>query len=291
MDLSTLSLAERSLHYLAVEKSKKYRFAEVELLRIVAAVDHSKFFKKLGFASCYAYCEKVLQLSEYMICALTAVARKSREVPELQEGLEKGRFTLAKAARIACVITPENKHEWLEKAEQLTKAMLEKEIAKANPKMAVHERATYVAEDRLKLELGVDEATMELLRRAQDLLSSKKQAAASFEDTLHASLLAYLEKHDPLEKAKRQRKSKPDTSDIPASEVHAVNLRDKGQCQARNPDGSLCLSRRWTHLHHKKPRAEGGAHTMENLITLCQFHHQQIHRPAQARQNAEAETS
>ena len=47
-----------------------------------------------------------------------------------------------------------------------------------------------------------------------------------------------------------------------------VLSRDDNRCQV-----SGCPSRLSLHLHHKIPRAKGGAHTPENLITLCEFHH------------------
>lgn len=43
---------------------------------------------------------------------------------------------------------------------------------------------------------------------------------------------------------------------------------DSGRCQVTG-----CPSRLDLHVHHKQPKAEGGPHTPENLVTLCSFHH------------------
>jgi hypothetical protein len=43
---------------------------------------------------------------------------------------------------------------------------------------------------------------------------------------------------------------------------------DKGRCQI-----SGCPSRTELHVHHKMPLSQGGSHKIENLVTLCIFHH------------------
>lgn len=63
----------------------------------------------------------------------------------------------------------------------------------------------------------------------------------------------------------------------PAHILHAVNLRDQRQCQERKPDGTICGSQRWLDYHHIIPRYAGGEDTLENLITLCSFHHRKRH--------------
>jgi hypothetical protein len=64
---------------------------------------------------------------------------------------------------------------------------------------------------------------------------------------------------------------------IPAAEIHKVNLRDHGQCQARLPDGSKCCETKWTHFHHIIPQSKGGSDRAENLVTLCSAHHRIWH--------------
>ena len=80
---------------------------------------------------------------------------------------------------------------------------IEKQVAKLNPKQAVPEKARYVTEERLELRLGVSEALMTKLKRTQDLLSSKNRRAVNLEETLAGLTDEFLQRHDPLEKAKR----------------------------------------------------------------------------------------
>lgn len=44
--------------------------------------------------------------------------------------------------------------------------------------------------------------------------------------------------------------------------------RDSNRCQVTG-----CPSRLELHVHHMRPVAEGGAHTPDNLVSLCDFHH------------------
>lgn len=44
--------------------------------------------------------------------------------------------------------------------------------------------------------------------------------------------------------------------------------RDSNRCQITG-----CPSRLELHVHHMRPVAEGGSHTPDNLVSLCDFHH------------------
>jgi hypothetical protein len=201
---------------------------------------------------------------------------------------------------IAPVLNQENQERWLSSAAGLSKRELEKEIAREFPERQVQERARYVSEERLELKLGISDDLHELLKRVQDLVSSQMGKSATLEETLHAALTFYVEKKDPMEKAKRAeiKEVKPvpglvsfthvsqiskNTSArqnprfIPAKLEHAVRLRDQGQCTYRTTQGVRCSERRWLDIHHVKPLSEGGVTTLENLTLLCRGHHQVIH--------------
>lgn len=47
-----------------------------------------------------------------------------------------------------------------------------------------------------------------------------------------------------------------------------VLSRDSNRCQVTG-----CPSRLELHVHHKRPVSEGGAHSPDNLVSLCDFHH------------------
>lgn len=59
---------------------------------------------------------------------------------------------------------------------------------------------------------------------------------------------------------------------IPRGMAMALKQRDQG-CQYPN-----CHQTRWTDAHHIKHWADGGETSLDNLITLCRFHHTSLHR-------------
>lgn len=85
--------------------------------------------------------------------------------------------------------------------------------------------------------------------------------------------------------AKLARPGERNRSTIPPSIRRAAMLRDRFTCRAPG-----CHNRRFLEVHHKRPRAEGGAHVLENLVTLCGACHRQAHRARIRRSSASEET-
>jgi 5-methylcytosine-specific restriction endonuclease McrA len=125
------------------------------------------------------------------------------------------------------------------------------------------------------LSLTLDEPTLNLIRRAQEVLAQKRKAPTNLAETLHAIAETFLEKEDPLRIAQRALK-KPNGLN---HSKHQARWRDQGRCQFKLPNGKICGSRFWVDLHHLKPRSEGGTDHVENLVTLCQSHHRLVHAP------------
>jgi len=65
------------------------------------------------------------------------------------------------------------------------------------------------------------------------------------------------------------------TSDIPPALRREVLARDHHRCRVTG-----CRSSRNIDLHHLTPRAAGGKHTNENLLTICESHHIANHEGA-----------
>jgi len=64
---------------------------------------------------------------------------------------------------------------------------------------------------------------------------------------------------------------------IPAWVLHKVHERDGGQCTYRGKSGLRCTQKRYLHLHHRVPVAQGGKHHPDNLTTVCSAHHRFLH--------------
>ena len=59
---------------------------------------------------------------------------------------------------------------------------------------------------------------------------------------------------------------------VPWHIAHALRIRDGG---CRFPG---CNRRRWTDAHHIHHWADGGETSLDNLVTLCRYHHRALHR-------------
>ena len=59
---------------------------------------------------------------------------------------------------------------------------------------------------------------------------------------------------------------------VPWRIAHALRIRDGG---CRFPG---CNRHRWTDAHHIHHWADGGETSLENLVTLCRYHHRELHR-------------
>lgn len=286
------------IHFRAVEVSARLKRVEAELIEVLQQVERHRVFIRRGYPSLFRYVTVELGLSESLAYSLITVARKALEVPRLTSLIHSGELTLSNARRIVAVLTPENQEEWISKACRLSQRDLEKEIVLVKPEVAVQERMSYVAADRVRLELGLSESEMLKLRRVQDLLSQTKKRAVSLEETLGILTSEYLDRRDPLERAKRAQKREKRISEaatdresdselvsgreggnerIPASVRHEVSRRDLNRCQHILPNGERCNQARWVDLHHKIPVSLGGRSTKENLITLCSNHHKYWH--------------
>jgi hypothetical protein len=262
------------IHERALEKAKTYLTSERQLLSTLIEVDTDRTFELHGFTFLTPYCIKSLGLSEDIAKCLVRVVRKSYEVPELAQAVIEAKISLYKAKAISSVITNENKHEWISKAQTHSKAELEKEIS------------IRTGHGKKTIRLDLSHETFGKLARARDLLSSKLQAMATQEETLDWALTEILHRHDPVEKAQRSRGHSRGCDEVAGPRrvhsksalEHQVTLRDQETCQFIYEDGSQCEERKWLDHHHIIHRKDGGGDSLENLVTLCSSHHRMIHR-------------
>ncbi|MGK5090092.1 HNH endonuclease [Bdellovibrionota bacterium FG-2] len=301
--MSQAQALSQQIHKRALEISAHYKKAEGDLLEILQQLDRHRVYLKHGHASLFLYVVRELGLSESVAYNLITVSRKAREVPELRSLIAAGTITLSNARKIAPVLTPQNKAEWLQKAASLSQRQLEKEIVKVRPQAVTPESVSYVTENRVRLEVGLSEQDMLALRRVQDLMSQAKGRSVTLEEVIAHMTREHLKRHDPVKRAKRQiikrgRQTKPvalqatspkgaqTTQDakpphtrvpIPANIFHQVRLRDQGRCTYTHENGQKCNQSRWVEIHHKLPVSQGGENSLENLVTLCSPHHDWIH--------------
>lgn len=105
----------KALHERAIICLKKYLASENELLEIIQEIFDTKAFRELGYRSLHEYCVLALKLTDGQAYAFSSVLKKSLEVPELKEAVQKGDLSLNAARKIVSVITPETQQSWIEK--------------------------------------------------------------------------------------------------------------------------------------------------------------------------------
>ena len=108
-----------------------YRKVEAKLISLLQKADQTRLYLEFGETSLFQYCVRVLDLSDDRAYALITVARKAREIPELQNAIVTNALSVSKAVRITSVLKKENPENlnWIEKAVSLPKAQLEKAVA------------------------------------------------------------------------------------------------------------------------------------------------------------------
>lgn len=191
------------IHLNAVAATNELKCKEAELIKALQEVDRHLVHRFVGYNSLNRYAVDVLGLSEYQAFEYICVARKAYDFPKLQEAIEDKEITITKARRIASVINERNQMVWLEAAKTMPKRQLEKAIAEVNPKASVGESARFINGSHLEVRLCAREESYEKLERVRDLLCQKKQKTITLDETIDEICAFYLEKHDPVEKAKR----------------------------------------------------------------------------------------
>lgn len=294
--MTQLSTDQTKLHTHALNLAKRHRAVEAELVLVLQKIDHLKLFKHFGKTSLFTYATEILGLEKSTAYSLITVARKSREVPELQRALSQQRLTLSKASRIVSSLNRENATHWIGFASTHTREELDLELAKTNPSTLIQNKMRPLTEYLVELKIVTDQATLENLKRVCSL-EAQKGRKSEWGDALGAALQCYLQKNDPVQKAARAEKRQkllparvhpinesPKTkiqksrSPLTAAQRHAVFLRDQGRCTHVDGAGHRCNQDRWLDIHHIISVHHGGTNEPENLTLLCSFHHDLVHQ-------------
>ena len=310
-----LSSSQNVLHTKALALSRRHRLVENHLIEVLGEIDRTRLFRALGHQSLFVYVVSSLSFSESTAYALITVARKAKEVSQLKAALREEKLSVARASRITSVLTAENATSLIAFAAQHTARETDREVARIAGNSGKEKRRA----------LPVSDEVLDLLKRAQSLLATRKRKHLAPQETLKLVLEDYLERHDPVKKAERAENRKiksealnsersefatvvphgqphnwqsidsaTDSTDVNASartkpvrsrrtrltagEKHAVFRRDGGRCAFVDASGLRCQSERWLHIHHVRRVSIGGGNNVENLSTLCSYHHDLVHQ-------------
>jgi len=279
------------LHKRAVDLGHTYLTCEPDLLETLMRMAEENLFVRLGFIGMWDFLVKELHFSESQASYFQRVAVRARAVPVLKEAVISGKISLSKARRIVSVIDETNAGRWIELAASLAQKDLERRVSEESPRRKVREGIIPLGSDLSKLTVVLTLEEEKKLERARDLISQSLQKPASYQTTLGTLLNLYLDKKDPVVKARRAKTSlrtrergpsapmkNTRRPPLPAQIKHAVMLRDEGQCTQTDEKGMRCTQKRWISFHHLKPFAKGGEDSIENLTTLCFAHHRFQHQ-------------
>lgn len=285
------------IHNECLSLARRYLKAETALVAQLQLVSKFEIHKKLGKRSLFLYAVDVCGLSEAQAYTFTSVARKSNQHQELATVLQTGELSVSKAARIVSVIDDRNASALIKFARENSSRRIEREVRRINPKAAEPQKISPLAEKLDLLHCPIDSETAELIRRAQALISQRKGGHQDLSQTIHQVFQDFVERHDPVKKAERvkarivlkvpeqsaetqvsARAENRTGTPLNAAQIHQVNLRDERRCRQLIENGKRCNEDRWIDYHHIVPRKNGGSNHPDNLITLCRFHHDLIHR-------------
>jgi len=294
-----LSPQANSLHEKALVLSREHRLVESQLVSLLIEIDQLQLYHLLGCASLFTYVVSMLGFSEGAAYQLITVTRKAKDIAILRTALEEQRLSVAKASRIASVLSVDNASELIEFASRHTSRETDLEVARRAGRDGNERRSS------LKIPVRV----LAKLKHVQSLMGQ-----VEFEAMLEKLADYYIEREDPVKKAERalakraaaagpasserseqaesersesvraksrapsRNSAHPKRKPLTAHQIHTVNARDGRRCTFIDANGNRCPNERWLHVHHLQSVARGGTNTPANLITLCSRHHQLVHQ-------------
>jgi len=295
MDLTHLSDEEVKQGLTKFVKSERESLTGV--LHYLREVERRRLYCEYKCSSLFEFAMKVHNYSEQEANSRISAMRLLKEIPQIEEKIEKGALSLTnlvsaramfrKEKKAAIHRTIEQKIEVLKKLEHCTKAKAEKVLQTESFLAPMFDLEVKVIERSF----FSDDESEAVLKRLFEL-KAHSHPNMSLRDLFMQMAEVCLRKWDPVEKAKRSetrksRKQKAKAKVIEASDKttetshspfpekvekpnrhypavvrHAVYMRDQGRC--RN-----CGSGRATEIDHVVPFAMGGSADLENLRLLC----------------------
>ena len=287
---------------------KNERHALTIVLRHFREIEARGLHFERGFESLLDFCIKELGYSKPAALRRIGAMRLSREIPELENQINKGEITLSVAAMAQSTFRIQerlSKSEVTDKNFQAVKPLLDvqhkTELLKQLSGQSIEEaqktlfrhfpsvlNEKILADKKKNISDKLCEikfvADTELQKEIEDVkfLLSHKNPNMGFAELLKELIQIAKKQIDPrLKKGKVIRReiqtfrSAADLESryIPQEIKKEVWLRDKGCCQFKDPlTQRICQSRFQLQIEHRIAKALGGSETLENLELLCRNH-------------------
>ena len=307
MQIKTCSLPDEELVATLRGLVSRSNRLTAEMLVHLAEVDARRLFAPAGFSSMFAWCVEVLGFSEGVAYKRIRAARTAREYPALIQRVASGELHLAAVALLAAHLTADNHVELMDAASGKTKRQIEQLLADRRPKpdvlgsvrklpapkrprresaspppeplrLSPPARPEPLGQQRYKVRFTADEALVRKLEHARNLMSHR-HAEGDLAVIVGEALTLLCEK---LEKERYGVRTEPSPKEpkpgrrrrIPKHVRRQVWDRDQGCCTYVGANGRRCSERRFLELHHQRPWAKGGQHTLDNVCLRCHAHNQ-----------------
>jgi 5-methylcytosine-specific restriction endonuclease McrA len=264
--LSTLSDAE--LDREAKRVAQVERDATVELIRLLIEVERRGLHLALGHSSLFAYCTRILRLSEQSAYRRITAARAVKRYPRLLELLADGSLSLSSVGLLVPQLTEEIGESLIEAARFKSTREVERLIAAAFPQPDV---PTQIRARSTRPETGPSSGG--LFTTTVEQQASPTVAPLKRTPDLASPMAVVTPSRTALNRNARRSRTNaaPKGRSIPAAVKREVWRRDAGRCSFSGPDG-LCGETAFLEYHHVIPFAAGGPSDASNLQLRCRAH-------------------
>ena len=130
---SYADLSDRDLLVEVKRLAGAERRATAALIASLAEIDARRLYLGEGCTSLFAYCTRILHLSEDAAYGRIEVARAARKFPVILDLLEEGAATLTAVSRVARHLTAENQSQVLESIRHKSKRDVQELVASLHP--------------------------------------------------------------------------------------------------------------------------------------------------------------
>jgi len=271
-----------------------------------------RIWRTYGYASLVEYMEREMGYSPRAAIERLRVAKAIEELPLIANQLSQGDLSFSAAREITRVVTPETEQEWVEASKEKNLRQVEELVSghkpgdrpndppdpklvdkflryKVKPETAAMERqAKKILETERGQRLDDDAFVAALFRQVIDGAATTERTRAPYQVAVticeqckrgwQDGAGVVVEMSPPsIERAlcdaqnigSLEGNDTPRASQtIPPAIRRKVLRRDHGKCRV-----PWCRSSSNLDIHHLVPRAQGGTHEVDGLITLCEAHH------------------
>lgn len=258
------------------------RKAGSEILKLILLAKKQNLCAELGFKDLADWLIRGHKMSERSAFRKLRATKLLTSVPVVLEKMEAGALSLTSVVQAQVAIqshekftgekmSAEEKSLVVAKIEGLKGDETERALISLFPETASevrHDRTTVITEDISRLSLNLPNETLELIKRAKDVLSHSIPSGSSAE-VISYVFKDFLGRKDPLLKPTQgagTRRSQANTN-------LQVIQKAQATCEFVDPvTGQVCGSTYQVQIDHIRPKALGGTDDPSNLRCLCRRH-------------------